>query len=89
MKLLEVFSKEDVPDRYRFVFDDVDQVGLNAVLAMSEDGSQGTWVKEQYEPGSSNEHLGHSVPLSALGDVALNGFFSWLAIPTEYGREDV
>ena len=87
MKLLEVFSKDAVPDCYRFVFDDVNELGLYAVLSMTENGTQGAWVREQYEPGGSNQHLGSPIALGSLGEVALNGFFSWLGVVTEYGSE--
>jgi len=87
MRLLEVFDKPSVPDRYRFVFDEINQAGEYAVLAMTASGSRAAWVSEQYTPGGNNEHLGDPVQLAALGDVALNGFFSWLGVVTEYGRE--
>jgi hypothetical protein len=87
MRLLEVFDKPSLPDRYCFVFDEINQAGEYAVLAMAETGSSAVWVRELYEPGGTNEHLGNPVLLGALGDVALDGFFSWLGIVKECGRE--
>lgn len=88
MKLLEVFDKPSVPDRYRFVFDEVNQLGLYAVLAMTENGSAAAWVRERYDPNAENDHLGQRVLVGALGARAIDGFMAWAAINTEYGRDE-
>ena len=88
MRLLEIFDNPAVPARYAFIFDAINQDGEYVVLAMTENGSRAAWVREQYTPGASNEHLGTPVLLGALGDVALDGFFGWLGVVTEYGRDE-
>lgn len=86
MKLLETFDKDGAPNRYRFVFDEVNAVGHYAVLAMTEDGRRGVWVSEHYDPAGDNGHLGSHVALRDLSDTALSAFFGWLSIPR--GQED-
>lgn len=86
MKLLEIFDKSDVPDRYRFVFDEVHaENGNYRVLAMSEDGYKiSEWRQAVYDPEGQNEHLGERTTLAALGACALDGFFFRLSIPDEW-----
>ena len=86
MKLLEIFDKSDVPDRYRFVFDEVHaETGSYRMLAMSEDGYKiSEWRQGVYDPEGQNEHLGERIPLAALGDLALDGFFYRLSVPDQW-----
>jgi hypothetical protein len=86
MKLLEIFDKSDVPDRYRFVFDEVNaETGSYRVLAMSEDGYKiSEWRQGVYDPEGQNGHLGERTTLAALGACALDGFFFRLSIPDNW-----
>lgn len=85
MRLIDQFHKDGVIDAYTFVFDETNPDGSCTMLALSEDGYQfSQWTTGVYDPEGENEHLGTRILLSAIGERALDGFFSRLSIPKEW-----
>ena len=88
MELLATYEKDNVIDKYTFVFDEMNPGGYNTMLAMSEDGYKfSNWTSGLYDPDGPNEHLGRRITLQQLGEAALDGFFYRLSIPE--GWEDI
>jgi hypothetical protein len=90
MRLIDQFYSPEPVDTYTFVFDEVNpDTGQYTMLPMRQDTfAYSQYVEGVYDPDGENVHLGQRLLFHQLGGVIMDRFFSRIAIPDQYGREE-